>query len=179
MEPSSNELPRPRHLRRLQRAGLRTGSSRWEHSLAMDSPQRWKLRDPVARRRPVAGVLQRILVGLARRGWVMPMEPTLQGRRHGNPGLGQSPIRLRTPNDGNHGGPRRCRRRGRTEAAIIDPSQHRNFVLNFRNPRNDGHRPQNPVSIGIQRCNPPSSTPLTVQPSGDSGESGTRFHPEG
>jgi hypothetical protein len=32
---------------------------------------------------------------------------------------------------------------------------------------------------GLQRGNPPSSTPLTVRPSGESGESGTRFHPDG
>ncbi len=132
-----NKLPRPRHLRRLQRAGLRPGSSRWEHSLAMDNPQRWKLRDTASRWRPVAGVLQRLSVGLARRGWDMPMEPTVQGRRHGNPLLGQPQIRLRNPDDECHGGPGRNLRRGRTEAAIVVRFQHRQHVVILTVSKND------------------------------------------
>ncbi len=144
-------LPRPRHLRRLQRAGLRPGSSRWEHSLAMDNPQRWKLRDTASRWRPVAGVFRRLFVGLARRGWVMPMEPTVQGRRHGNSLLGQSPIRLRKPNDGSHGGPGRNRRGGRTEAAIVVRFQHRQHVVILTVPRNDS-----PSRSGLFRIKRPA-----------------------
>ena len=131
-----NELPRPRHLRRLQRAGLRPGSSQWVHSVAVENSQR-EFRDAAARWRPVARVFRRLFVGPAggRRNSIV--EPTVQGRRHGNPLFGQSQVRLRNPDNGSHGGTgRNCRRR-RTETPIVNHFQHSQHIVILTVSKND------------------------------------------
>ena len=64
----------------------------------------------------------------------MPMEPTVQGRRHGNPLLGQPQIRLRNPDSKSHGSPRR---RGTTSASIDDSFQHSQHVVILTVAKND------------------------------------------
>lgn len=131
-----NEILRLRHLHRLQRPSLRARPSQWVHFVAVENSQR-EFRDAAARWRPVARVFRRLSVGLARRRRNSIVEPTVQGRRHGNPLLGQSQVRLRNPDNGSHGGTgRNCRRR-RTETPIVVRFQHRQHVVILTVAKND------------------------------------------
>ena len=133
-----NELPRLRHLHRLQRPSLRARSSRWGHSVALENSQR-EFRDAAARWRPVARVFRRLFVGPAGRRRNSVVEPTVQGRRHRNPLFGQSQVRLRNPDNGSHGGTgRNCRRR-RTETPIDDSFQHSQHIVILTIAKNDSH----------------------------------------